>query len=174
MGRADGTGGEQLIMEYQRKTTTRFARLMRHELATNDHKGDWAGWKPSIFELESELRHHLRKLTEAMLNHDRSKVTEHAADVANYCMKAEELFGTGGDLARFQKRKPQERLKWLLDNCKVLEGWPRDSHDQHDFLSNLFRQMQSAGLFSRNTNRCDTGLRRLVQRALAVLDDENK
>ena len=66
---------------------------MQKELADNfRQKGDWDQWHPSPLLLFDEISDHLTKLREAIALGNSDKVKEHAADVANYCMKAVEDF----------------------------------------------------------------------------------
>ncbi len=71
-----------------------FIARMQAELEANAHKGDWPAWHPTPALARSELEHHVRKLLAALERGDREKVTEHAADVANYVMKIAEVYGT--------------------------------------------------------------------------------
>jgi hypothetical protein len=71
-----------------------FANLMQRELDANaPHKGEWSTWRPNRRQVIDELVHHQQKLTSALVTHDDDAVTEHAADIANVCMKAAEMFG---------------------------------------------------------------------------------
>lgn len=70
-----------------------FAMKMAKELESNRHKGAWADWSPDNEHLGCELVHHTSKLMSALREGDAAKVSEHAADVANYAMKADEMHG---------------------------------------------------------------------------------
>lgn len=85
---------EQLVLLDQ------YGMQMRHELTANSGKGDFASWEPKLVDLNSEIDHHLRKLRDAMkiaeesnLPNSRADVTEYAADVGNYMVKAIQMFG---------------------------------------------------------------------------------
>lgn len=70
-----------------------FADIMQRELDANRNKGNWAAWQPSASVLVSELMQHVGKLCYALATADKARVTEHAADTANCCLKAVERFG---------------------------------------------------------------------------------
>lgn len=72
-----------------------FAGLMRRELEANACKGDWTAWKPSRYDALEELHRHVKKLDAALWNRETVRVLEHAADVANICMKIVEREGEG-------------------------------------------------------------------------------
>lgn len=76
----------------------RFIQRMHLELRANQHKGDWAKWKPSRDEAFSELAHHLTKLKFELRNEKstakkRKIISELTADIANISSKIYELFG---------------------------------------------------------------------------------
>lgn len=72
-----------------------FVNKIEHELYVNSlKKGDWHNWQPNPFLLASEITWHFAKLLQAIENGDPVKVSEYAADVAAYCMKADEVYGT--------------------------------------------------------------------------------
>lgn len=73
---------------------------MTVELYANAHKGDFDVWRPSASHLHSEIQHHVNKLQSAL--HDAEKyggaenaarVDEYSADVANFMLKAQQVFG---------------------------------------------------------------------------------
>lgn len=71
-----------------------FIERMDAELVTNSKtKGDWKNWMPDKLLLISEITWHFSKLVTALMNDDRQKVSEYAADLANYGMKADEVYG---------------------------------------------------------------------------------
>ena len=71
-----------------------FVKRMEAELVSNSaHKGDWIEWQPDKLLLVAELNWHLAKLVQAITSGDRKKISEYAADVANYGMKADETYG---------------------------------------------------------------------------------
>lgn len=85
-------------VEYEREDVMKelleeFTKEMLNEIEDNSAKGDFERWNPDVWQLISELDHHLNKLKLAMLEESPYRTTEHAADVANYCMKAHQLFG---------------------------------------------------------------------------------
>lgn len=59
-------------------------------------------WKPELGDLDSEVKHHLDKLLAAISQvhgsdkDGRDLVREYAADVANYIVKAIQVFGEAG------------------------------------------------------------------------------
>jgi hypothetical protein len=69
-----------------------FGTVMLRELHANEHKGDWEHWSPDEGELSAEMQHHKNKLDAALLTRDPQAIAEHAADLANFAMKAWELF----------------------------------------------------------------------------------
>jgi hypothetical protein len=71
----------------------RFALRMEQELRANAYKGDWDQWQPSIETLKSEIGHHFKKLCQAMQQKNSHAVTEFAADIGNFMLKAIELYG---------------------------------------------------------------------------------
>lgn len=72
-----------------------FVRRMESEIHANrkSGKGDWNGWRPDKLLLVSEMHWHLAKLVQAIKDGDAQKVSEYSADVANYTMKADEIYG---------------------------------------------------------------------------------
>jgi len=89
------------------QVSQRFIERMEHELISNQHKGDWSGWRPSAMQIVGELNHHLGKLALALDEaaqdgvHEykarcRGSISEYAADLANLAMKADEMFGLAG------------------------------------------------------------------------------
>ena len=73
-----------------------FVQLMKRELLANQSKGkkgDWREWQPDKLFMVSEINWHLAKLVQALHQDDAKKVSEYSADVANYMMKTDELFG---------------------------------------------------------------------------------
>lgn len=71
-----------------------FIKRMESELVTNSlKKGDWKTWRPEKLYLVSEINWHLAKLIQALDSGDQNKITEYAADVANYMMKTDEIYG---------------------------------------------------------------------------------
>lgn len=82
-------------MSIYAKSINRFARVMQAELEINSEtKGDFAKWAPTMEHLLSEIDHHVAKLKDALANKDKPAVTEFSADVANYMMKAHQVFGS--------------------------------------------------------------------------------
>jgi hypothetical protein len=71
----------------------RFVEAMNHELAANQHKGDWSKWVPDVAQIQGELYHHLDKLNSAVMLGNPAAVREHAADLALIAMKAFQTFG---------------------------------------------------------------------------------
>jgi len=86
------------------KVRPSFIRQMQRELRRNQIKGDWRRWRPSIFLLVSELAYHQAKLVHALYTEQPKRVREFAADVANYAMKAHEMYGC-------KKTKNQKKKK---------------------------------------------------------------
>ncbi len=77
-------------------TPQKFAILMQKELDANaERKGTYEEWRPSPGQALYELDHHLRKLRNAMDRDTMRDIVEHAADVANICMKIAEMAGGG-------------------------------------------------------------------------------
>lgn len=74
---------------------TDFIRRMEFEIHANREsgKGDWNSWQPDKLLLVSEMNWHLAKLIQAIKDGDAKKVSEYSADIANYTMKAEEIYG---------------------------------------------------------------------------------
>jgi hypothetical protein len=73
-----------------------FIQLMKQELLANQNKGkkgDWREWQPDELFMVAEINWHVAKLVQALHQGDAAKVSEYSADVANYMMKADELFG---------------------------------------------------------------------------------
>ena len=71
-----------------------FVFRMRDELAANEqNKGDWSTWRPDRDDAFREVQDHMTKLYWALSSGDRDKISEHAADIANACMKIYELYG---------------------------------------------------------------------------------
>lgn len=77
-----------------------FVRQMQGEIDANARKGLWAGWQPRPKELIDEMQHHLNKLSARLhgvkvtsANGNPCSVAELAADIANFSMKAFEVFG---------------------------------------------------------------------------------
>lgn len=70
-----------------------FSAAMAEELVANAGKGSFSGWQPDADALLSETAHHMAKLRAALASHDVVATREHAADVANYAMKAWQLAG---------------------------------------------------------------------------------
>lgn len=70
-----------------------FMLRMVKELEANSGKGDWRDWHPDRSLIVSEIRHHVDKLAEAIDKHHPALVSEFAADLANYAMKASEIYG---------------------------------------------------------------------------------
>lgn len=70
-----------------------FLDHMEAELKANEHKGDWDTWKPDKATINKEIEYHSWKLMVALLHDQADAITEYAADVANLCMKTDELFG---------------------------------------------------------------------------------
>lgn len=70
-----------------------FAELMNRELQNNAVKGSFTDWEPTKRELLAEIDHHLNKFKVALSADDHDKITEYAADIANFCMKAHEQYG---------------------------------------------------------------------------------
>jgi hypothetical protein len=68
-----------------------FVDRMQRELEANAHKGDWLAWQPDRYDLYVELRHHSKKLLDAIHSADHNLTAERAADLANLCMKAWEM-----------------------------------------------------------------------------------
>lgn len=82
------------ILNKLEKVRVSFVVRMENELVHNaENKGDWLEWKPDFQLLNSELLHHYTKLIGAVAAGDRAKVSEYSADVANYAMKFDEIFG---------------------------------------------------------------------------------
>ena len=78
-----------------------FAIQMERELQANAGKGEWSNWQPSDQAILSEMDHHISKLRRALAeryanpNGTASKqVSEFAADIANFAMKAWDLYGS--------------------------------------------------------------------------------
>lgn len=71
----------------------RFAELMINELNANEGKGNFSNWIPDKKELLREMDHHLNKFKLALATDDCELITEYAADIANYCMKAYQIYG---------------------------------------------------------------------------------
>ena len=71
----------------------KFLEKMERELENNQGKGNWKDWQPSVDILNSELLWHYSKLLKAVERCRPDEVSEHAADVANYAMKFDDLFG---------------------------------------------------------------------------------
>lgn len=69
--------------------------MTEHELATNGHMGDFATWQPTPEQVLWELHHHVAKLHVLFARGvaNSLKVTEYAADVANFAMKIAEQYG---------------------------------------------------------------------------------
>jgi hypothetical protein len=91
-----------------RLITHEFAALMEWQLMANEHKGQWREWRPDglegVEQLMKELTHHQQKLSTAMkgvvtstysdeISQEKARVREYAADMANFLMKAVEMFG---------------------------------------------------------------------------------
>lgn len=69
------------------------ARMQYELLANTAQKGNWREWQPELALLDSEMKHHLYKLNQAVLDGNQVKVSEYAADIACYAMKYYERFG---------------------------------------------------------------------------------
>lgn len=66
-----------------------FTLAMYRELQENTHKGDFLLWSPSPDRLREEIIDHADKLRDSMYGASNpEKVTEKAADIANYGLKA--------------------------------------------------------------------------------------
>lgn len=75
-----------------------FIVLMNRELVNNSRtKGDWKTWLPDKLLLISEITWHFSKFVQALMIDNREKISEYAADIANYAMKADETFGAGSE-----------------------------------------------------------------------------
>lgn len=62
-----------------------FAQSMKDELKANEHKGDWRTWNGEWEKLD-ELYYHIDKLKSALLNNDKPRIKEYAADSANFLL----------------------------------------------------------------------------------------
>jgi hypothetical protein len=78
-----------------------FAVQMERELQANDGKGEWSNWQPSGLEILGEMEHHFDKLKLVLAACDSDpasdasqRASEFAADIANFSMKAWELYGS--------------------------------------------------------------------------------
>lgn len=71
-----------------------FMERMQRELELNAYKGAWENWKPDVRELLAEIDHHREKLIHALRAGNNDQVSEFSADIANFCMKFHELYGT--------------------------------------------------------------------------------
>lgn len=67
---------------------------MVRELENNSHKGNWDEWEPDAGRLVKEIEKHSTRLLDAVSRNNRYAVDEHAADIANFALKAAQLFGT--------------------------------------------------------------------------------
>lgn len=73
-----------------------FVKRMDLELCSNQaRKGNWPDWHPNLNESESELKHCVVKLIDALqaIEHDPKQISEFCADVANIVMKIDEEHG---------------------------------------------------------------------------------
>ena len=70
-----------------------FVLRMGKEVLANAHKGDWLTWSPTEAVAMEEIYHHVGKLRNALLEKDRAKISEYTADIANLCMKIDEVHG---------------------------------------------------------------------------------
>lgn len=75
-----------------------FVEHMEAELKANEHKGNFADYRPANELIGSAwLEEHVQKLYRALAEKDPKKVREHCADVAVIAMKLEECFGPKSD-----------------------------------------------------------------------------
>ncbi|HLM61147.1 MAG TPA: hypothetical protein VK308_10100, partial [Pyrinomonadaceae bacterium] len=96
-----------------------FIERMEAELLSNSaHKGDWISWLPDKLLLVAELNWHLAKLVQAIMDNDSSKVSEYAADIANYGMKADEIYGNQTEETMLKNLAPTvwERVGLVSDS----------------------------------------------------------
>lgn len=74
-------------------TLDAFKLAMIDELEANTHKGDFALWTPDPMYLATEIGHHTDKMVnELIYTRNPDRVTEYAADIANYALKAFSLY----------------------------------------------------------------------------------
>lgn len=70
---------------------------MQAELDANVHKGDWNELKLTREQAEELLDEHHRKLCNEIMGKFPEKIREYAADLANFAMKIDQLFGPARD-----------------------------------------------------------------------------
>jgi hypothetical protein len=85
-----GAPDEALHMKH-REYTAKFAEIMARQLTDHRHIGIWRSYKPTKEMLQNELVTGHRKLLAAIKSGE--GVQEKAADLANFCSKAVEMFG---------------------------------------------------------------------------------
>jgi hypothetical protein len=83
-----------------------FTYEMLKELANNEHKGDFDVWQPTKGELLEEINYHFQKFASALLHNQDDKVTEYAADLANYYLKAYSMYGKKTDFSSLNLNIP--------------------------------------------------------------------
>jgi hypothetical protein len=90
-----------------------FVKKMEWEIHENrqNGKGDWHGWKPGKLLLVAEINWHVAKLIGAIERGDAVKISEYAADVANYMMKADEVYGTDLPAGKKPEKKSADNKK---------------------------------------------------------------
>lgn len=73
-----------------REQTGKFSEIMAQQLTQHRHIGNWDSYKPSPDDLEKEMALGLDKLLTAVRTG--GNVAEKAADLANFAMKAAQLY----------------------------------------------------------------------------------
>lgn len=70
-----------------------FACIMSKQLRLNSNKGEFEKYHPAPPDLFKWINKNVEDLAVAIAKDDKTLVTKHAADLANYAMKAAELYG---------------------------------------------------------------------------------
>lgn len=82
---------DEVVHMRHRDYTSRFAEVMARQLTDHRQIGNWDSYKPGKIQIITELDACLAKLKKA-IDSDQG-VREKAADLANFCAKAAEMFG---------------------------------------------------------------------------------
>ena len=82
-----------MLSDTVKTRVAQFGCLQLEQLGAHEHQGDWEHYAPQDWDLAIKIRLHLDDLEKALITRDADAITKHAAAVANYAMKAHELFG---------------------------------------------------------------------------------